>query len=45
VELLGRHQQAVRLGQITSADGSWVFMLFLTEDGSSPIACTGVRRT
>jgi hypothetical protein len=45
VELLGRHQQPVRLGQIRAADGSWVFMLFLTEDGSRLIACTGVRRT
>ncbi|MGX1852977.1 hypothetical protein [Streptomyces sp. NPDC055299] len=45
VELLGRHQQRVRLGQIRAADGSWTFMLFLTEDGSKLIACTGVRRT
>ncbi|MFD7706772.1 hypothetical protein [Streptomyces sp. NPDC059786] len=44
VELLGRHQQPVRLGQIRAADGSWTFMLFLTEDGSRLIACTGVRR-
>ncbi|MFF5024152.1 hypothetical protein ACWCPJ_19260 [Streptomyces collinus] len=45
VELLGRHQQPVRLGQIKTADGSWTFMLFLTDDGSRLIACTGVRRT
>ena len=45
VELLGRHQQPVRLGQIRTADGSWTFMLFLTDDGSRLIACTGVRRT
>ncbi|MGI5134112.1 MULTISPECIES: hypothetical protein [unclassified Streptomyces] len=44
VELLGRRQQAVRLGRIRSHDGSWVFMLFLSEDGSSLIACTGVRQ-
>ncbi|MFI6244838.1 hypothetical protein [Streptomyces sp. NPDC051016] len=44
VELLGRHQRPVRLGQIRAADGSWTFMLFLTEDGSRLIACTGVRR-
>ncbi|MGW3850905.1 hypothetical protein [Streptomyces fagopyri] len=44
VELLGRHQQPVRLGEIRAADGSWTFMLFLAEDGSSLIACTGVRR-
>ncbi|OLZ62918.1 hypothetical protein AV521_40675 [Streptomyces sp. IMTB 2501] len=45
VELLGRHQQPVRLGQIRAADGSWTFMLFLTEDGGRLIACTGVRRS
>ncbi|MHB9861050.1 hypothetical protein [Streptomyces sp. YIM S03343] len=45
VHLLGQHEQPVRLGQIRAADGSWVFMLFLTEDGSSLIACTGVRQT
>ncbi len=45
MELLGRHRYPVRLGQIMAADGSWAFMLFLTEDGSSLIACTGVRRT
>ncbi|MGW3200631.1 hypothetical protein ACWDBD_39910 [Streptomyces sp. NPDC001118] len=45
VELLGRHQQPVRLGQIRATDGSWMFMLFLTEDGERLIACTGVRRT
>ncbi|MFF2205663.1 hypothetical protein [Streptomyces sp. NPDC058145] len=45
VELLGRHQQPVRLGQVRTADGSWTFMLFLTHDGSRLIACTGVRRT
>ncbi|AKN71113.1 hypothetical protein QR97_15975 [Streptomyces sp. PBH53] len=44
VELLARHQQPVRLGQIRPADGSWVFMLFLTADGNSLIACTGVRQ-
>ncbi|MFI9718475.1 hypothetical protein ACIHFE_02310 [Streptomyces sp. NPDC052396] len=45
VELLGRHPQPVRLGQIRATDGSWTFMLFLTEDGGRLIACTGVRRT
>ncbi|MGW2772915.1 hypothetical protein ACWC4C_10305 [Streptomyces olivaceoviridis] len=45
VQLLGRHQQPVRLGQIRAADGSWVFMLFLNKDCSSLIACTGVRQT
>ncbi|MEW2258632.1 hypothetical protein [Streptomyces sp. NPDC047869] len=45
VQLLTRHQQPVRLGQIRTADGSWTFMLFLTDDGTRLIACTGVRRT
>jgi hypothetical protein len=45
VDLLGRHGQPVRLGQIRTADASWTFMLFLTEDGSRLITCTGVRRT
>ncbi|WP_242513993.1 hypothetical protein [Streptomyces leeuwenhoekii] len=45
VDLLGRQQCPVRLGQITAADGSWTFMLFLSEDGSRLIVCTGVRRT
>ncbi|MFE1199895.1 hypothetical protein ACFW6E_45650 [Streptomyces olivaceoviridis] len=45
VQLIGRHHQSVRLGQIRTADGSWVFMLFLAEDCSSLIACTGVRQT
>ncbi|WP_436956587.1 hypothetical protein [Streptomyces sp. SudanB182_2057] len=44
VDLLGRHQHPVRLGQIRAADSAWTFMLFLTEDGSRLIACTGVRR-
>ncbi|MBP5906453.1 hypothetical protein F3K40_12980 [Streptomyces sp. LBUM 1478] len=35
----------VRLGRIRTADGSWVFMLFLAEDGSTLVACTGVRQT
>jgi hypothetical protein len=45
VDQLGRHQHPVRLGQIRAADGVWTFMLFLTEDGSRLIACTGVQRT
>ncbi|MEU1408440.1 hypothetical protein ABZ471_40145 [Streptomyces sp. NPDC005728] len=45
MELLDGHRQPVRVGQIRSADGSWTFMLFLSEDGSTLIACTGVRRT
>ncbi|ASQ94340.1 hypothetical protein CGL27_15830 [Streptomyces sp. 11-1-2] len=44
VQLLGEHDQPVRLGQVNSPDGSWVFMLFLTEDGRRLVACTGVKR-
>lgn len=44
VQLLGRHDQPVRLGQVTAADRAWIFMLFLTEDGGALMACTGVRR-
>ncbi|AJP02928.1 hypothetical protein TU94_17040 [Streptomyces cyaneogriseus subsp. noncyanogenus] len=45
VSLLGQHQLPIRLGQIRAVDGSWTFMLFLTEDGSRMVTCTGVRRT
>lgn len=41
LELYGR---PIRLGQIRTADGSWVFMLFLDGDGSTLVACTGVRQ-
>ncbi|GGM02491.1 hypothetical protein GCM10010129_52260 [Streptomyces fumigatiscleroticus] len=44
VQLLGRHDQPVRLGQITAVDAAWIFMLFLTEDSGALVACTGVRR-
>ncbi|TDC11234.1 hypothetical protein E1265_30075 [Streptomyces sp. 8K308] len=44
VQLLARHGQPVRLGQIRAVDGSWVFMLFLSQDGSELLACTGVRQ-
>jgi hypothetical protein len=45
VQRLDRHARPVRLGQITAADGSWIFILFLDQDGSALVACTGVRRT
>ncbi|MFJ2394860.1 hypothetical protein ACIOTI_19170 [Streptomyces sp. NPDC087843] len=45
VQLLGRHDQPVRLGQVTAVDRAWIFMLFLTEDGGTLVACTGVRQT
>ncbi|MFJ7968779.1 hypothetical protein [Streptomyces sp. NPDC096324] len=44
VQLLGRHDKLVRLGQITAVDRAWIFMLFLTEDGGALVACTGVRQ-
>lgn len=44
VQLLGRHGRTVRLGQVKAADGTWVFILFLTEDASALVACTGVRQ-
>ncbi|WP_406270344.1 hypothetical protein OHT93_18480 [Streptomyces sp. NBC_00191] len=44
VQLLRQHDQLVRLGQVRTTDGAWVFMLFLIEDGSALVACTGVRQ-
>ncbi|WP_405912691.1 hypothetical protein OG760_16065 [Streptomyces sp. NBC_00963] len=44
VQLLGRHDRPVRLGQVKAADGTWVFLLFLTEDASALVACTSVRQ-
>ncbi|MEU4896633.1 hypothetical protein AB0B12_14215 [Streptomyces sp. NPDC044780] len=44
VQILGGHDQPVRLGQVNSPDSSWAFMLFLAEDGRKLIACTGVKR-
>ncbi|MEU6657822.1 hypothetical protein [Streptomyces sp. NPDC046821] len=35
----------LRPGCIFSPDRTWAFMLFLTEDARSILACTGVRRT
>jgi len=45
VERLNRHGGPVRLGQIRASDGSWIFMLFLDQDGGTLMACTGVRQT
>ncbi|MGW4872507.1 hypothetical protein [Streptomyces chartreusis] len=44
VQCLDLYDRPVRLGQIRTADGSWVFMLFLDGDGTTLIACTGVRQ-
>jgi hypothetical protein len=43
VERLTESEYPVRLGQITSPDGAWVYMLFLTEDAGSLVACTAAR--
>jgi len=45
VQLLADHALPIRLGKLTAADGSWVFILFLTPDGRSLVACTGVRQS
>ncbi|MFI1739520.1 hypothetical protein [Streptomyces sioyaensis] len=45
VERVNRYGGPVRLGQIRSTDGSWIFMLFLDQDGGTQVACTGVRQT
>ncbi|MEV0935592.1 hypothetical protein ACIBMX_21790 [Streptomyces phaeochromogenes] len=45
VQRLDLYGRPVRLGQIRTADGSWIFMLFLDEDGGTLVACTGVRQT
>ncbi len=44
VQLLAQHDQPVCLGQITAADQTWAFTLFLSEDRSALVAVTGVRR-
>ncbi|MFR0358667.1 hypothetical protein [Streptomyces sediminimaris] len=45
VQRLDLYDRPVRLGQIKTADGSWIFMLFLDEDGGTLVACTGVRQS
>ncbi|MGC5003943.1 hypothetical protein [Streptomyces sp. DT203] len=44
VQLLREHGRPVRVGMIDSADRTWWFLLFLTEDGSALVACAGVQR-
>ncbi|MFZ3573301.1 hypothetical protein ACOKM5_40865 [Streptomyces sp. BH097] len=44
VQLLREHHGSVCLGHIVAADGAWAFMLFLSEDAESLVACTGVQR-
>jgi hypothetical protein len=45
VQRLDLCSQPVRLGQIRTADESRIFMLFLDADGSTLVACTGVRQS
>ncbi|NEB06015.1 hypothetical protein [Streptomyces sp. SID13726] len=45
VQHLDLYGRPIRLGRIRTADGSWIFMLFLDENSSALVACTGVRRT
>lgn len=45
VQRLDVYGRPVRLGQIRATDGSWIFMLFLDEEGSTLVTCTGVRQT
>ncbi|WP_202449194.1 hypothetical protein [Streptomyces sp. SID2999] len=44
VDRLAAHHLPVRLGQVTSADGAWTYLLFLSQDARTLLACTGVRR-
>ncbi|WP_327309459.1 hypothetical protein OG730_28575 [Streptomyces sp. NBC_01298] len=41
VQLLREHSRPVRVGLIDSADRTWTTLLFLTEDGSTLVACAG----
>ncbi|MGW1940341.1 hypothetical protein [Streptomyces goshikiensis] len=41
VELL---REPMRIGQIKASGSSWVYTVFLTEDGGALVACAGVRR-
>ncbi|MET9691788.1 hypothetical protein ABZY81_25460 [Streptomyces sp. NPDC006514] len=44
VELLRERAQPIRIGYITAPDRSWIYTVFLTEDGGELVACAGVRR-
>ncbi|MFC4036089.1 hypothetical protein ACFO3J_32240 [Streptomyces polygonati] len=45
VDILTRLEAAqVRIGCTFSPDRTWAFMLFLADDASAVLACTGVRR-
>ncbi|MEV6012524.1 hypothetical protein AB0M29_37740 [Streptomyces sp. NPDC051976] len=44
VTLLAHQDRPIGMGQMRAADGSWVFILFLSEDHTALVACTGVRQ-
>ncbi|MFD5200943.1 hypothetical protein ACFWM7_12505 [Streptomyces sp. NPDC058375] len=45
VDILTRLGAArVRTGRIRAPDRAWTFMIFLADDASGVLACTGVRR-
>ncbi|MFD9749125.1 hypothetical protein ACFWZK_35135 [[Kitasatospora] papulosa] len=45
VDILTQYGTApLRIGSIFTRDRTWAFMLFLAEDASVVLACTGVRR-
>lgn len=45
VDILTRLEATlVRIGCIFSPDRAWAFMLFLADDASAVLACTGVRQ-
>lgn len=45
VDILTRYGTApLRLGCISTRDRTWAFMLFITDDASVVLACTGVRQ-
>ncbi|MDO0933047.1 hypothetical protein QQY66_15605 [Streptomyces sp. DG2A-72] len=41
LQRMREHGRPVRTGLIDSADRTWTTLLFLTEDGSAPVACAG----
>ncbi|MFE1411913.1 hypothetical protein ACFW6F_14085 [Streptomyces sp. NPDC058746] len=44
LELLRERAQPIRIGQIRASDRSWIYTVFLTEDGGALVACAGVRQ-
>ena len=45
VDIFTRLEAAqVKIGSILSPDRTWAFMLFLADDASTVVACTGVRQ-